>query len=188
MRTEHLEKAYLESAILDRGGYKYFVNPMCDGIPYVTKELLEEIAYNAEEMTDVDFDYVLTPEAIGIPIATAFTLRTGKPFMVIRKREYGLPGEVCVNKSTGYENSVPVYINFVKPGDRVVILDDVISTGGTLKAIGDALRKKGVEVVMTVTVFNKNDNLAQLSDELGFPIKAMLDVRVRDGKLVILRD
>ena len=188
MRTEQLEKAYMESVILDRGGYKYFVNPMCDGIPHVSKELLEEIAGNAEEMIDADYDYVLTPEAIGIPIATAFTLRTGKPFMVIRKRRYDLPGEICVNKSTGYENSVSVYINFVNPGDRIVILDDVISTGGTLKAICDALKERGAKVVTAIMVLNKNDDLAQLSDELGFPIKTMLNVRVRDGKPVILCD
>ena len=182
MRNEQIGREYLRSIVTKRGDYDYFINPIADGIPLVTKELMDEIAANAEEMIDVDFDYVLAPEALAIPMATAFTMRTGKPFMVIRKRRYGIPDEIAVEKSTGYEKSVSAYINFVKPGDKVVLFDDVVSTGGTMEAIADALREHCVKVVMAVVVLNKSKDLPALSERLGFLVKAMLDVSVKDGR------
>ena len=41
-------------------------------------------------------------EAMGIHLATALSLETGIPFVVVRKRQYGLPGEVAVHQTTGY--------------------------------------------------------------------------------------
>lgn len=185
MRTEHIKKAYLESIVTKRGDYDYFINPISDGIPLVTKELMEEIVSNTEELIDEDFDYVLAPEALGIPMAAAFTMRTGKPFMIIRKRKYDLPGEICVSKSTGYEDS-GVYINFVKKGDRIVLFDDVISTGGTLKAIVDSLKEHGVDVVMAVIILDKTDSVDEISKKLGIRIRTMVRVSAKDGKLSVI--
>ena len=38
-----LEKAFLESPVVDKNGYPYFVNPVSDGVPPIEPELLEEI-------------------------------------------------------------------------------------------------------------------------------------------------
>ena len=170
---------------MTKGGYPYVINPIGDGFPTVTKELLDEIAYNFEEMIDVDFDYVLAPEAMGIHIAAAYTMRTGKPFKVIRKRGYGLPGEICVEKSTGYESTVRTFINDVKPGDRAVIVDDIISTGGTMRPIVRALREAGVDIVMIAVVLNKSSDPGLPERDLGVPVRYMLSVSVEDGKPVI---
>jgi len=49
-----------------------------------------------------------------------------------------------------------MYINDVEEGDRVLVLDDVLSTGGTMKAILDALTDEvGAEVVDVVAVIKK---------------------------------
>lgn len=168
-----------------KGDYPYVINPICEGIPMITKELLDEIAYNLEEMIDVDFDYVLAPEAMGIHIAAAYTMRTGKPFKIIRKRGHGLPGEICIEKSTGYESTVRTYINSVRPGDRAVIVDDIISTGGTMRPIIRALRDAGVEVVMIAVVLNKSADPRSPERDLGVPVRHMLSVSVEDGKPII---
>ena len=186
MRTERIKKDFLNSIVIKKGDYDYFINPISDGFPLVTKELLDEIAQNAEELIDVDFDYILAPEALGIPMATAFTMRTGKPFMILRKRRYDLPDEICIEKDTGYEKSVGMYINFIKKGDRVVLLDDVISTGGTLRSIAQALKDRGAELVMTIIVLDKTDDIEKVSKELGIKIKAMVRVSAKNGKLSIV--
>ena len=81
-----LEKTFLDSPVVDRKGYPYFVNPVSDGIPVVEAGLLEEICDRFLEKTDFDCDLILAPEAMGIHLATALCMRTGKPFAVIRKR------------------------------------------------------------------------------------------------------
>ena len=48
---------------------------------------------------------------MGIHLATALSLEVGVPFVVVRKRKYGLPGELAVHQTTGYSKG-ELYINF----------------------------------------------------------------------------
>ena len=82
---------------------------------------------------------------MAIPIGTAISLMTDIPVNIIRKRSYGLPGEQEVMQKTGYSKG-KMYINGLSRGDRVVIVDDVISTGGTMNGILHTFREMGVEV------------------------------------------
>ena len=50
-----------------------------------------------------------------------------------------------------------MFINGVKKGDKVVLMDDVMSTGGTIMAIVLALKKIGAEVVDVVVIVEKGD-------------------------------
>jgi adenine phosphoribosyltransferase len=77
-----------------------------------------------------------------------------------------------------------MYINDVEAGDRVLVLDDVLSTGGTMKAILDALTDEvGAEVVDVVAVIKKaGDNEL---DGTGYDVKTLINVTVEDGQVVI---
>lgn len=183
--TEAIRKAFTEGPVISMDGYNYFVSPLSDGIPSVTKQLLDEIADNVLSICDLDCDLILAPEAMGIPIASAITIRTGIPYSVIRKRQYLLPGEITLFQATGYSKA-HMYINGVKKGDRVVIVDDVVSTGGTLKATVKALREHDISVSEICVIFDKCPNIEALSDEIGVPIRAILKVAVVDGRPTIL--
>ncbi len=79
-----------------KGEYSYFVHPVSDGIPEMKPEILREIVEVIKDNSDLDIDKIVCIEAMGIHLATALSLETNIPFVVIRKREYGLPGEVPV--------------------------------------------------------------------------------------------
>ena len=180
-----LESSFLSSPVVDLDGYPYFVNPVSDGIPCMTRELLDEVVDGIVSVADLDCDIVLTPEAMGIPLAVCITLRTGVPYAVIRKRSYGLPGEIALDQRTGYSKS-PMYINGVSPGTRVAIVDDVVSTGGTLRAIVGALRDAGAVVTEVVAVYSKRKDVSDLSAELGIPVRYLLAVSSMGGKPALL--
>ena len=182
-----LREVFLNSPVVDMNGYKYFINPVSDGIPRTDSELLEEIVEGMVERSDRDYDIILAPEAMGIPLAVGISLRTGIPYSVIRKRRYGLDGEIALDQSTGYSKS-PMYINGVKPGDRVAIVDDVVSTGGTLRAVVDALGSEGVTVSEISVVFNKSEDIDSISRELGVPIRYLISVGVTDEGVPFIRD
>lgn len=184
MDQGRLSESFLEGPVVDIGGYPYFVNPLADGVPRVDPELLNEAVDGLLGIAGTGYDVVLAPEAMGIPLGTALSLRTGIPFSVIRKRRYGLPGEVAVDQSTGYSKSA-MYINGVRRGDRVLIVDDVIDTGGTMRCIVRALKGIGAEVVGVAAVYDRNPDIAALSEELGVPMRALLRVRVVDGRPVV---
>lgn len=162
--------------------YYYFIHPITDGLPLVEPELLEEVVDAVIAVADLDCDYILTAQSMGFPLATALSLKTGLPYKYIRKRNYGLEGEVSIDQITGY-SSGNMFINFVEKGDRVLLVDDVLSTGGTLKAIVKALQSMEVEIADTVIVFEKIGVREKLERELGMDIKTLLRLRM-DGRNV----
>jgi adenine phosphoribosyltransferase len=174
---ENFRRSLEAAPIVKMGNYEYFVHPVTDGIPFMEAEVMKEIIDRIQNVGDFDCDYIVAPEAMGIPLAVPLTLRTGIPYNVVRKRRYKLPGEVSVHQVTGYSDK-EMYINGLKQGDRIVIVDDVISTGGTLRALVQAFQKMGVTIVDIIIVVEKGEKKEELEAELK--------VEVRDGKLIVL--
>jgi adenine phosphoribosyltransferase len=179
---ELLRASALACPVIKKGDYDYFVHPLTDGVPRVDAALLREVADEIVAVADTRVDLVLTAEAMGIPLATAVSERTGLPFAIIRKRSYGLPGELAVHQETGYSKGA-LYINGVHPGDRVLFVDDVISTGGTLDAALEALGKLGAKVADIVVVFEKGTGKERVERRHDVKVKTLLRVEVRDGKV-----
>lgn len=180
-----LENSLKQAPIVDRDGYRYVVHPLTDGIPSIEPGLLEEVAERMAAQLP-DCDRIVTTEAMGIPIATALSLRTGIPFTVIRKRRYGLPGEVSVEQVTGYSSS-ELFINGLREGDEVVFVDDVVSTGGTLTAVTASLRDMNVTVKKILVAVGKGD-LSAIEARVGMPINTLVDIAVGDGVEIKERD
>jgi len=185
MALEILKASLVESAIVKRGEYDYIIHPITDGIPRVDPKLLDEVTNAMLEICRFDCDYIITIEALGIPLATELSIKTGKPFNVVRKKMYGLPDEVSLTQVTGYSKA-NLFINGVKAGDTVVIVDDVVSTGGTLWALVEALKKMYVKVSDIVVVIEKTDKKAEIERKIGHQIKTLVKVDVVNGKVVIL--
>ncbi|MDL5362764.1 hypoxanthine/guanine phosphoribosyltransferase [Halalkalicoccus sp. NIPERK01] len=172
----------LESApVVSRGEYDYFVHPVTDGIPAVEAPLLREIAEGIARVADLErVDRILTAESMGIHHATALTLETEIPFSVARKRSYGFETEVAVHQETGYSEG-DLYINGIGAGDRVLLVDDVCSTGGTLRALCEALGELGAEPTEVVVVIRR------VGDPVDLPVglTSLVEVDVRDGRVVV---
>lgn len=179
-----LTESLRDAPIIEKEGYHYFVHPISDGVPMLEPELLREIVIKIIRKTDLDVDKIVTPAAMGIHISTAVSLMTDIPLVVVRKRQYGLDGEVALSQVTGYSKN-EMYINDVDAGDRVLLLDDVLSTGGTLRGITGALEEIGAEIADIVTVIKKvgGENELESSD---YDVKTLINVDVVDGEVVII--
>jgi len=186
MSLEHLKKSLYEAPIVKKGEYNYVIHPITDGVPYIASELLKEVADEIKKLIKKcgKYDRIVTMEAMGIPLATALSLDLGIPFTIIRKREYGLPGEVSVEQVTGYSKS-RMFINGLKKGDTVIIVDDVLSTGGTLKAVLYVLKEMGVKVKGVFIAIYKGTCKEEIVKSYGVPITTIVDIDVVDGKVLI---
>jgi len=182
---ERLKESLERSEIVRFGEYQYFVNPITDGIPAMDPQVLGEVLNRIYDIMDLDVDYLVGAEAMAIPLIVPLSLMTGIPYNVVRKRKYGLPGEVSVRQTTGYSEK-ELYINGLKRGDRVIVLDDVVSTGGTLRAIVKALKGMGVDVRDIIVVVKKTDKLEELEKEIGQTVRTLVSVEVKDGKVRVL--
>lgn len=183
---ERLKSSLINSPVIKRGDYNYFIHPISDGVPSIDPRLVEEISDYILTITDMEkIDTIVTVEAMGIPVANALSLKTGVPLTIIRKRPYFLEGEVELSQSTGYSKGV-LYINGLKRGDRVIIVDDVISTGGTLIALVGALKTMGVEVLDVISVIGRGTGFLQLKEH-GIEPKVLVTVDV-SGKGVEIKN
>lgn len=104
-----------------------------------------------EKLRDVKFDLVVGPESRGFIFGVPIAYNLHKPFVPIRKKGK-LP---CETVSVKYEleygtAELEIHRDAIKPGQRVVIIDDLIATGGANEAIIKLIEDLGGEVVKTV--------------------------------------
>ena len=102
-----------------------------------------------------------------------------------RKRSYGLEGERIIDQSTGYSKG-EIWINDVSPGERVIVVDDVISTGGTMEPVLSALIDMGVELSGVWTIFEKGQGMQNLIDKHEWPLHSLVRIEMVDGVVNVL--
>ena len=182
-----LQDSLRGSPIIWKGEYPYFIHPISDGIPRMDADVLRATRDLIVEMVDWSkVDLIVSVEAMGLPLLAAVGDATGKPTVVIRKREYGMEGEVRVDVSTGYSQST-TYINDISPGERILIVDDVISTGGTLEPILATLEEMGVILQDIVIAIEKGEGRERLAKERpGWPIRTLARIDIINGRVEIL--
>jgi|TARA_B100000809_G_scaffold66582_1_gene63356 adenine phosphoribosyltransferase len=182
-----LQDSLRGAPIIWKGDYPYFIHPISDGIPRMDADVLRatrDLIVDSIDWSEVDL--IVTVEAMGLPLLAAVGDATGKPTVVIRKRSYGMEGEVKVDVATGYSQSI-VYINDIKPGERVVIVDDVISTGGTLEPLLEQLESMGVILHDVVVAIEKGEGRERLNRERpDWPVRSLARIDIIDGKVEII--
>lgn len=113
--------------------------------------LKESVDTMAEVLKEVDFDLILGPESRGFIFGVPVAYKMNKGFVPVRK-----PGKLPYEHiSQTYDleygtSTVEVHTDAIKKGQKVVIVDDLLATGGTTRAMIDLIEKLGGEVVTIV--------------------------------------
>lgn len=186
MKIKNLIESLEKALVVKKGKYSYIIHPITDGIPEIMPKLLEEVVHEMQIRIEKcrPIDKIVTMEAMGIPLATVLSINMDIPFSIIRKRKYDLSDEINVNQETGYSKS-KLYINGLKKGDRIVIVDDVLSTGGTLIAVLTALQQIGVVVKEVFIAIDKGNVANKIMNETKVKITAIANIDIVNGKVVI---
>ena len=186
MRVELLKDSVVKAPVVWKEGYPYFVHPLSDGVPRQSAELLRAARDLISEGVDWDsIDIILGLEAMGIPLAAALCLSSGKPLVIGRKRQYGLPGEVSIDQSTGYSKG-EIFLNDIDKGARVLIVDDVVSTGGTLHPVLKAVEESGAIVQDCWIVFEKGEGMNNIRSSGHWPLNSLVRIEMQGDKIVVL--
>lgn len=131
------------------------------------------------------FDLIshLNVDAIGglevgaIPIATAVALvsaQEGKPIpaFIVRKspKEHGTRNEIA---------------GFVPDGGRVVIVDDVITSGDSIQKAIKAIEQRGCKVVRVITLVDRHEGGSDKLTTQGYAFESLLDFQQVEGKIIL---
>ncbi|MCI8334372.1 MAG: adenine phosphoribosyltransferase [Lachnospiraceae bacterium] len=104
-----------------------------------------------ELLKDVDFDVVVGAESRGFVFGTPIAYNLHKPFVLVRKKGK-LPCET-ISKEYDLEYGsavIEMHKDSIKPGQKVVLVDDLIATGGTIEAAAELIESLGGQVVKIV--------------------------------------
>lgn len=117
----------------------------------------------AEKLKTVDYDLLVTAEAKSIPLAYALSLETKKPYIVLRKSYKPYMGDAIKAETLSITTGQPQVLILDEKdrdlitGKKVVILDDVISTGSTLQGMRMILDKAGASVAGEAAILTEGD-------------------------------
>lgn len=125
-------------------------------------------------LKDVDYDLIIGPESRGFIFGVPVAYLCGKGFIPVRKKGK-LPRETVSQKyDLEYgQAEVEMHKDAVKPGQKVVIVDDLIATGGSAEAAAKLVEKLGGQVVRMVFVME----LAGLEGRkklAGYDVKSLI--------------
>lgn len=116
-----------------------------------------------KKLKEIDYDILVTAEAKSIPLAYALSVETKKPYVVLRKSYKPYMGDALKAETLSITTGQPQVL-LLDEKDRqavqdrkVVILDDVISTGSTLQGMRMILDKAHANVVAEAAILTEGD-------------------------------
>ena len=147
----------------------------------VTTLLKDPIGFNyiidkfVERYKEMDIDYVVGIESRGFILGGAIAHRLNKGFIPVRK-----PGKLPYNvDSIEYEleygiDKLEIHLDALKQGDKVILIDDLLATGGTARAAVQLVEKRGAQVIEFGCVIELPE-LKGREKLNGYPIYKMID-------------
>jgi adenine phosphoribosyltransferase len=117
----------------------------------------------AEKLKDTDYDVLVSAEAKSIPLAHALSVETKKPYVILRKTYKPYMGDALKAETLSITTGQPQMLILDEKdreliqGKKVVVLDDVISTGSTLQGMRMILEKSGASVAREAAILTEGD-------------------------------
>ena len=166
MTKEELGELIKKSALLTgeftlRSGRKskyYFDKYLFETKPEVLGPLTKELALLLPPLDS--FNRLGGPELGAVALVTAISLEVKKPFIIVRKRE----------KQYGTSKLVE---GEVFKGDKVVLIEDILTTAGAAITAADELKHSGIEVVMIIAVLDREEGARENIEAAGYRYKTL---------------
>ncbi len=117
----------------------------------------------AKKLDSIAYDVLVTAETKSIPLAYALSLETGKPYVVLRKSHKPYMGKSLQAETLSITTGHPQTLfmdekdNELMHGKKVVLIDDVISTGSTLQGMRLLIQKAGAQIVAEAAIFTEGE-------------------------------
>jgi adenine phosphoribosyltransferase len=136
-------------------------------------ELVEACARElAKKLSGVDYQVLVTAEAKSIPLAHALSVVTGIPYIILRKSYKPYMGNAIKTETLSITTGEPQTLYLDEKdrdlihGNKVIIIDDVISTGSTLQGMRMILEKAGATIAAEAAILTEGER-AKWSDVIS---------------------
>lgn len=175
---KELITAFQDQPLKRINGRDYIVNPLLDHYPETSYALMEDAVKELSCITDLSkIDKIVGEEDRGGYIAALMAFYHKKSLAMVKWNPSGVDGTIGIDFRNAY-TSGKMFLNGVKSGDKVLIVEDLIDSGGTIIAMINLLKYAGVEIYDIITIVDKIDygGRERILKETGFNVKSLLGV------------
>jgi adenine/guanine phosphoribosyltransferase-like PRPP-binding protein len=164
--------------------YQYLILPFESRmVPRFLRAIVQGLSYLLYDELDRT-DTILLPEAKAF-LLTPLALDLGIDAVAIRKRDYKLPYQITFTQTKAYQDGAKgsfMHCVALKKDDRHFLLEDTISSGGTVIGIVNELKKKGYELVGIGSVYERGDGVKNIMNATGYYPKSLARFDIINGK------
>jgi len=175
------EKSKVTEFENDEGGsYPYVILPLeSRASPEYFEAVVEGLKYMMEDEIE-RANVVLGIEAKAFVVTPLLAKELGLDWVAIRKRDYRME-QLVIEQNKAYKGATKLYCVGLEKGDKPLIVEDMISSGGTLTATLEVLKKKNFEVAGIGSVYERGDGIKRIK-EAGYNAKGLMRLEIKNGK------
>ncbi|MDE5617295.1 MAG: adenine phosphoribosyltransferase [Ureaplasma sp.] len=138
--------------------------------PKLVNKTIKQMKKIAKEF---HYDVIVSPEMRGYLFGIPLSLKVNKPFIFIRKKGKLPRKTISINYDLEYNStSLEIHKDAIKPGQKVLIVDDLLATGGTTNAIVELVKKCGAEVIGNLVLIELIDLNGK--EKINVPVKSLV--------------
>ena len=183
-----LEQAFHNQPLVTVGKYQFILNSLTEQVPATSPELLREAAARVLAVANLDgVNKLVGEEDRGAILVAAVSLQANLPLALARWNPSGVPGQIAVDFAMEYAQGT-LFLNGIERGDHVLIVDDLISTGGTLIALIRAVQQARAKIRDVICVAEKIDygGVARVQAETGIVVKTLVKISVTGERSCVI--
>lgn len=158
------------------GSYRFRLFNFGERGTALSRELIQEIGYGLLDSVQMSFpaiEAVVSPEPGGHLWGLLLAFQLGVECYVLRAPSGLIPTPgITVPRNTAYSRG-ELILPSIRPGTRVLIVDDVVSSGGTIEAVISLLRSLNIEVAGVQTIVAKGQGYRKLEESSGIKIQCL---------------
>lgn len=154
--------AYLEGDFTTRAGKKtsYYIDKYRFETDPETLDMITDALCDLFP-SETEFDRIGAPELGAVPLASVLAVKLKKPFFIVRK------------ESKGYGTNQLIEGPFSK-GDRVVLVEDVLTTGGAAIRAGEIIEENKMSLIKLLGVINREEGAKENIEKKGWQWAALI--------------
>lgn len=156
------DAAYIEGDFVTRAGKKtsYYIDKFqFETQPDVLKLVIEGLASLLPDPSQ--YDRLICPALGAVSLTTPLAVRVQKPFAIIRDTDQNKPLNECIAGT-------------LQPNDRVILIEDVLTTGSTVIDVCNRLAPMSLEIVRIIAAINREEGAVETLIRMGHDTQSLI--------------
>lgn len=175
---DYIFEVFNNSPVILISNKKYCINSLTDHIPITQPNFLKQIQKEMSEKVDfTKADVLVGEEDRGGYLCALMSIHQEKPFTLTKWNPTNMKGETLIEFRNLYTHG-NLYLNGISEmkNKKVIIVEDIIDTGGTIVAMVELLRKNSIEIIDIIAVAEKADygGIEKIEKETGIKPKVLV--------------